>query len=303
MRKWLYYIILFLLMPAACNKSIEIDVPSQTPVLVLNAQWQQAQLFNLRLTRSRGINDPLDTGSNLIRTYEIKNAFITIKQNNVVIDTLKYDSLNFRYINKTKKTIIGNTYQVDATVPGFVSVSAASPVNSLMSISSTQLRRAIGYNSYGDLIDQISFSFNDNSSSTDYYLIRIHKSDGNYADCIGTTDTDFEKMIFNSPYTTETCIDGNKLLLSDQNFNGQTKKIIVTVASNQMDITVIPGKTRRPYIELLHITEDYFKYIKSYNDYDISSLNPFAEPTNVYKNVKNGYGFFTAFSMATDTLR
>ena len=97
-------------MPTACNKSIEIDVPSQTPVLVLNAQWQQSQLFSLRLTRSRGINDPVDTGSNLIRTYEIKNAFITIKQNNVVIDTLKYDSLNFRYINKTKKTIIGNTY-------------------------------------------------------------------------------------------------------------------------------------------------------------------------------------------------
>ena len=303
MRKWLYYIILFLLMPTACNKSIEIDVPSQTPVLVLNAQWQQAQLFSLRLTRSRGINDPVDTGSNLIRTYEIKNAFITIKQNNVVIDTLKYDSLNFRYINKTKKTIIGNTYQVDAAVPSYSSISAVSPLNSLMTISNTQLKRAIGYNSYGDLIDQISFSFNDNSSSTDYYLIRIHKSDGNYADCIGTTDTDFEKMIFNSPYTTETCIDGNKLLLSDQNFNGQTKKIVVTLASNQMDITFIPGKTRRPYIELLHITEDYFKYIKSYNDYDISSLNPFAEPTNVYKNVKNGYGFFTAFSIATDTLR
>ena len=136
------------------------------------------------------------TGSNIIRTYEIKNAFITIKQNNVVIDTLKYDSLNFRYINKTKKTIIGNTYQVDAAVPSYSSISAISPLNSLMTISNTQLKRAIGYNSYGDLIDQISFSFNDNSSSTGYYLIRIHKSDGNYADCIGTTDTDFEKMIF-----------------------------------------------------------------------------------------------------------
>lgn len=290
-------------MQLACNKNIQIDVPSQQPVLVLNGQWQQSQLFNIRLTRSRGINDPVDTGSNLIRTYEVKNAFVVVKQNSIVIDTLKYDSTNFRYINKSKKTLLNNVYEIDASVNGFASVSATSLLYSTITIITPKINRAMGYNAYGELVDEVSFSFNDNVSSTDYYLVRVHKADGSYADCIGTTDTDFEKMIFNSPFTTETCIDGNKLLLSDKNFNGQTKKIVLHIANNQMGEVLFAGKMRRPYIDLLHITKDYFNYIKSYNDYDISSLNPFAEPTNLYSNVKNGYGFFTAFSIVTDTLR
>jgi len=290
-------------MQVACNKSIQIDVPAQQPVLVLNGQWQQAQLFNVRLTRSRGINDPVDTGINLIKTYEVKNAFITVKQNNIVIDTLKYDSLYFRYINRSKKTILNNTYEINVSVKGFTSINAASILNSTVAVSNPKINRAVGYNAYGELVDEVSFSFADNVVSTDYYLIRVHKADGSYTDCIGTTDTDFEKMIFNSPFTTETCIDGNKLLLSDKNFNGQTKKIVLHIANSQMDEVLFAGKIRRPYVDLLHITKDYFNYIKSYNDYDISSLNPFAEPTNVYSNVKNGYGFFTAFSIVTDTLR
>ncbi len=303
MKRWRISVLFFLLMPLACNKSLQIDVPSAQPVLVLNGQWQQAQQFIVRLTRSRGINDPVDTGSSLIRTYEVKNAFITIKQNNVVIDTLKYDSINFRYINKNKKTILSANYEVDASVNGFTDVSASGALPSLMTINTTLLQKNAAYDAAGNIMDKISFNFTDATASTDYYLIRIHRSDGSYANCINTTDTDFEKMIFNNPFTTQTCIDGNKLLLSDIHFSGQTKKVEVFVSDDQMTTGFTSGRVRRPYIELLHITRDYFNYIKTVNDYDIAKDNPFAEPTNVFQNVKNGYGFFTAYSIAVDTLR
>lgn len=305
MKKWILYILLLILLPIACNKETEIAVPSQTSVLVMNGQWQQQSLFILRLTRSRGISDLFDTGSNLIRTYEVKNALVTVKENNVIMDTLVYDSANFRYINShlTIRTKLNAVYIVDASLKGFLPVNATSPLYSVMAISNTQLKRNAGFNAGGAAIDQIAFSFIDDGSKTDYYLIRIKRADGSFANCINTADQDFEKMVFNNPFTTEPCIDGNKLLLSDKNFNGLTKKIVVTVSNDQMNSFVFAGKIKRPFIELLHITEDYFKYIKSNNSYDVASANPFAEPTNIYGNIKNGYGFFTAYSYASDTLR
>jgi hypothetical protein len=63
------------------------------------------------------------------------------------------------------------------------------------------------------------------------------------------------------------------------------------------------GRRMKPTVELLSINEDYFRYIKSVNSYDNALDNPFAEPVNVFSNIKNGYGFFTTFAIAVDTLR
>jgi len=99
-------------------------------------------------------------------------------------------------------------------------------------------------------------------------------------------------------------LDGNKLLFADKNFNGKTKTITFYVPNDKMNSIILPNNsTRRPWIELVHITEDYFNYIKSTNNYDITQDNPFAEPANLYSNVKNGYGFFTCYTFSVDTLK
>ncbi|WP_410963591.1 DUF4249 family protein, partial [Salmonella sp. SAL4455] len=54
----------------------------------------------------------------------------------------------------------------------------------------------------------------------------------------------------------------------------------------------------KAYVNVLRITEDYFKFVKSYSVYYNSSDNPFAEPSNVYTNVKNGYGIFALLTEA-----
>ncbi len=79
--------------------------------------------------------------------------------------------------------------------------------------------------------------------------------------------------------------------------------MVLSVSDDQMaDIPSSGGAIGHPSVELLHITGDFFKYIKSANDYDISNANPFAEPINLYSNILNGYGFFTAYSLAADSL-
>jgi len=303
MKKWFTRCLIILSLSLACNKATEIDVPGQKPLLVVNAQWQQNNMFMLRLTRSRGITDPFDTGAALFNTYEVKNALVTIKENDIVVDTLKYDTMNLIYSGKhNKRTKLNAVYMATASLTGFTSVNATSPLLSLMAISGTLLKSGASYNASGEIMDEISFFFADNESKSDYYLIRVRKGDGGYAECINTVDQDFEKLIFNTPFTTETCLDGDKLLLSDKNFNGKIKKIVLSVSSDQMKDILSGGRIRHPTIELLHITEDFFKYIRSNNNYDVSGVNPFAEPSNIYSNITNGYGFFTAYSVATDSL-
>lgn len=282
---------------------MEIEVPGQKPLLVLNGQWQQNNAFVLRLTRSRGITDPFDTGSALFNTYEVKNALVTVKENNIIVDTLRYDTLNYWYTGtRNKRAKLNAVYKINASSTGFTSVNATSPLLSLVAIIGTKLKQGISYNASGDLMDEISFSFADSETQSDFYLIRVRKADGGFAKCINTADQDFEKLIFSSPFTTETCLDGNKLLLSDKNFNGTTKKVVLSVSTDQMQDMVIAGRVKHPSIELLHITLDFFKYIKTNNDYDITGTNPFAEPTNIYSNITNGYGLFTAYSLASDSL-
>src|ERR1019366_3476461 len=123
-----------------------------------------------------------------------KNALVTVKENNIILDTLMYDSVNYRYMNSrlNKLTQLNAVYTVDASVKGFTPVSTSSSLFSLMAISNTGLKRNAGFNASGDALAQISFSFIDDGSKADYYLIRIRRADGSFARCIQTADHDFE---------------------------------------------------------------------------------------------------------------
>jgi hypothetical protein len=87
------------------------------------------------------------------------------------------------------------------------------------------------------------------------------------------------------------------------NFNGKQKQVRFYVNSYDMQVIIDPsGQVHKPVIRVSRITEAYFKFVKSYNVYYNSSDNPFAEPSNVYTNVKNGYGVFATFTEAQKDL-
>ena len=118
--------------------------------------------------------------------------------------------------------------------------------------------------------------------------------------CVSTTDKDIEPIGDNAdPFSTENCYDGNCLIMKDANFNGRQKQVRFYINSYELqDVTGPGGQVYKPYIKVSRITEAQFKFVKSYNVYYNSSDNPFAEPSNVYTNVKNGYGIFSAYTVA-----
>ena len=164
-------------------------------------------------------------------------------------------------------------------------------------------------NSYNEQQDEITIKIND-PVETNFYLVKFfHAPYGPGQEytiyCTSTADKDIEPIGDNAdPLSTDNCFDAGNLLMRDVNFNGREKLLRFYVNSlDLMENSGSNGTIYRPFIKVYRITEEYFKFVKSYNVYYNASDNPFAEPANVFTNVKNGFGTFSAFTMAVDTLR
>jgi hypothetical protein len=299
--KHIGYLVISGMLLTACEREAQVDLPPHQSKLVINAQQAQNRLFSIRVSRSVGITETILPNE---QQFNISNAFVLLKQNDIIVDTLKYNSSNNRYEGKRTRSASGNRYTVEAAAPGYLTAEGMSELPSLLQPVSVSLKRNARTGASGEALDEISIKLNDDGSKSNYYLLRVRQATGEYANCIQTNDKDVERLVYSDPFDTEECLDGNRLLFADKNFNGSTKTVILYVNTYEMnEFTNSQGRKLKPTIELLHITEDYFRYIKSVNAYDNATDNPFAEPVNLLTNIKNGYGFFTTFALAVDTLR
>ncbi|MFT3846509.1 MAG: DUF4249 domain-containing protein [Lacibacter sp.] len=286
----------------SCERTIEIDVPEQTSRLVINGQWPQNRFFSVHISKSFTITDSFSYNTSSIR-YLVKNAFVLVKENGTPVDTLKWDSLNIRYSSTKKRTKLDSSYSIEVSAPGFVTATASSSMPAFIRPSKIAIKKDVRTSSDDQLQSEVAVTFTDFPSSN-YYLFRFRTIKGGIS-CINTNDNVVEKTGLSDPFDTDHCFSGNKLLVKDETFNGKEKTIVFYVNTADLLPAVDPvsRRTVRPWLEMMHIHKDYFNYIKSVNIYDDVNGNPLAEPVNVVSNVRNGYGFFSVYTLSVDTLR
>jgi hypothetical protein len=85
-------------------------------------------------------------------------------------------------------------------------------------------------------------------------------------------------------------VDSDKILLKDDNFNGQTKKLVVRISSWMYDPTNASVKLT---VTLMNANEDVFKYLRS-RLLDVD--NPFSTPVQAYSNISQGLGIFGLYA-------
>lgn len=300
MRKW---ILLLCVSAAGCEKPVEIELPPHAPRLVVHAQQQQGRIFRVRVGRSRGITDTIH--NNNFEPFELLNARVLLERNGALVDTLRYNDANRAYEGRHRGQL-GSVYTVKVSAPGYADAEGRSAFPDLVQPAAVGLRPGARVNSSGDSQDEIKLTINDPAGKANYYLIRLRSAHGGEIYCVQTPDLDVERLVYSDPFSgaVEECLDGDRLLVSDRNFNGKEKKLVFYVSSNQLNpFNGQDGRQVRPTLELRSINEDYFKYLKSLNALDNADGNPFAEPVNVVTNISNGYGLFTTFAATLDTLR
>ena len=288
---------------SSCEKDITVKVPKKPPRLVINAILERTKPIEIMVGKSRHILDSIELS---IEPYIVKDAVVVIYENGIPYDTLVYQP-NYTYKSPQNKSIRdGYTYSVKVSATGFTSVEASAIVPSVSEAPGVTRVKDARVTSYGEHQDEVTVTLND-PTEKNFYLLQIYHADAGFGGsteypiyCASTTDKDLEKVGEDpDPLSTDNCYDAGNLIMKDDNFNGRQKQLRFYIESSQLqDYTLPGGGTSKPYVKLSRISEDYFKYIKSYHVYNYSGDNPFAEPVNVFTNVVNGLGIFSIRSTA-----
>jgi hypothetical protein len=310
MKKILIYTTVIAFLTAGCEKETKVDIPPHQSKFVVQGILQENALFNIRVTKSLGILTPRNLSDPEL-PYQVPNAAVVVYENGVFLDTLRYDAVSKTYKTLTnKRVILGKSYQLGMVAPGIPVAQSTTMVPSKPVINSITRVRNARTNSSGEQLDDFTISFNDPAGESNFYAVRVRYSFGGAAAygsvfCVYSNDIDIEKDNSNDPFSTENCLGGDQLLVRDVNFNGRTKQLKLSVQGSELPDFVDAGTGRRyrPIIELWRITEDHFKYLKTKAAAGNAQDNPFAEPANVYSNIQNGYGVFTTYTRAVDSIR
>jgi hypothetical protein len=309
MKKYILFLSIATISFASCEKTVTINIPEKAPRLILNSILEKGDTIHLVVGKTRHILSTAIMG-NLDESYAVKDASAVVFENSIPVDTLVYYSSSHDYRSVKNTTIrpgINYTYKVSA--PGYTNAEAGCTLPSQSVIAEVVRVKNAKTNSSGQSMDEVSVKINDPAAEKNFYLVQIFPAWSNnmqYAVyCVNTNDKDVEQIGDDAdPLATDNCYDGGQLLMSDINFNGKQKLLNLFVESSELqEYKDASGNMRHSFVRVLRITEDYFKYLKSYNSYLNATDNPFAEPVNVYSNVKNGLGIFALSTAAVDSLR
>lgn len=278
---------------ASCEKDIDVKIPDYKPLLVLNSNTEVDDTIRVTVGKSEGILN-YKTGHNL----SVNNAIVQLYSGSNLLETMKYDSASGTYNSKTI-AVEGGKYTLKVNAPGYAEASAATIAPAFVPIAGIQRIKNARINQDQQQQDELRITFNDPPTKRDYYIISIIRattgpdsSSPSYSTCVNTIDASVED-ISNDEIDQNTCIDGQWIFLRDELFNGTTKELKLFVESGFLENGGAQGFAE---IVLQHVTEDYFKFQKTYRFAADNNGNPFAEPTNVYTNIKNGYGVFSILS-------
>jgi hypothetical protein len=120
--------------------------------------------------------------------------------------------------------------------------------------------------------------------------------------CVNSADPSVESNS-NDLADVNTCLDNYGIFIRDALFDGQQKDLKLYASAYDMEPQFNGVDTQYATVELLHVTEAYFRYQKSYKVAQDANDNPFAEPVNVYSNITNGRGIFSIVNTSKTQIR
>lgn len=313
MNKLTFLLFFLLLLFSSCKKNINLEVPTPPAKLAVYANWKKDEPLAVYVSHSINIEAqpfvspifyPSNPNEHLRRYYSVSNAKVMVYRDNIIYDKLVYDAQAFLYKSVSGKlAVAGGSYKVVVTAPGYSAVeSAVAAFPDEVTINSIVYRREVAPDEFegSGKLDELVIGFNDVSTSRDWYHIRLLHSGNNimYGN-IGVYPLDIDVVV---PPTSEIIDEkptvlGDKIILSDTLFNGQTKRIRLRFMSHTFRT---PTNEIEGTVVLEKITEDMFKYIRSRI---LNKEGAFTTPVPPYTNITNGLGIFGLYNSDSEELK
>lgn len=337
MKKLIYIIIASTLALAACEKTLDFPFEYKQPKLVLNCVLYNTSEIDFSVSRSMHI---LDSKEIVMISDADVIIFEDDKPLQVVPVSDGQGNYHAAYIPKVGHTY---KFQVSKdkfeTIEAEATMTNSTTINSLSGKMATS---EDGSYYYGGNFD-ISMNFNDNPNEENYYMITVAgKLPDDLVEYITNNHSGYYfsyEMLDSSYLLNLECNDmsvnnshnNSNLFFSDEIISGTDYSIKFSAqdyrdiygtfyeieyynynGNEGENITEDPGIDSLPFyrefeyeliVHIATISKDYYQYLKSYDQYVENDGNPFAEPTLVKNNVKNGLGILGAVSEVTDTIK
>ncbi|MBC7554058.1 MAG: DUF4249 domain-containing protein [Taibaiella sp.] len=294
-----------LLLFTACEKTVKLNVPPHTPLLVLNATINVGDTLFAAISRTESITGGVNSG----QIFPVTGATVDLYTNGVLTETMTYRESAGVYASHVVAEV-GKEYTIKAAASGYTSISATTKAVSTVAVTATSLTRNARKDQDGNFQDMVTISFTEPATEGDFYVLKIARAQtflntqGQSYErfCVNTNDGSIETV--NNDYVdVNTCVDNDGIYLRDLLFNGQKKEMKLYVPSHFSEPVVVGSDTFYYFIQLNHVTEAGFRYEKSLRAASNSNGDPFAEPANVYTNVTNGYGIFAISSYSVEGVK
>jgi len=318
MKKLIYIIIALSIALAACEKTLDFPFEYKQPKLVLNCTLSPTDQIKFTLSRSMHALD----SKNIVF---ISDADVVIFEDDKPLQVapvqIAIGHYFTRYIPKA-----GHTYKFQISKEGFETIEAEAKIAGPTTINSLsgKIKGEDGiYNGYFD----VNLNFNDNPDEENYYIVYATNEFPPEMEEYYGYELDLEcndiyvnyshegrilyfadEIMSNGNYTIKfqaydyKDIYGSYYEIEYYNYNGNEGENI----TEDPEIEDLPFYREFEYRLIVHvasINKDYYQYLKSFDLYNENEGNPFAEPTLVKTNVKNGLGILGSISEVTDTLK
>ncbi|MCG8696702.1 MAG: DUF4249 domain-containing protein [Bacteroidales bacterium] len=146
---------------------------------------------------------------------------------------------------------------------------------------------------------ECTLNFTDPADRDNYYVIAYNATEFfsnedtiGWTQAIGWMKSD-DPAIEHSFYYQGLLYTGNRFIFSDKYFNGKEYSMPVRIFAGQNS-----GRRVNLTIYLLSVSEQYYKYVTSSIKQQENNEDYYAEPTQVYNNIENGFGIFAGFSVS-----
>ncbi|MDG2330157.1 MAG: DUF4249 domain-containing protein [Flavobacteriales bacterium] len=285
----LIYVIVFLLFTLGCRKEIPFNSEVTTPKLVVNSLFASDSSWAVHVSKSLSV---IDQGN----LDDIENATVVISTAaGDLVETLAYNG-NGNYIG-TQIPQEGQNYRVDVAAPNYTAVYGEDVVPDVVNVQSVDTMTTVN----GEeeiLVAQITFK--DPEGINNYYRFSVEMGYWNYwFDGAGILDSNYyEEMVWmqlNDPSFEGT--DNNTWsdigIMSDLLFDGQTKTVDLPI-SMWLNGGLPFHNYRIEFIDVYfsNVSETTHFFNRSFQLYQQTQGNPFAQPVQVYSNITNGFGVF-----------
>lgn len=336
MKKLIYIITAFALALSACEKTLDFPIEYKQPKLVLNCVLSNNSEINFTVSRSMHILDSKEI-------VMIPDADVIIFEDDKPLQVVPVSNGAGHYhasytpkIGHTYKFQISKdgfeTIEAEATMLDPTTINRFSCNAKVSDYDDIY---------YGNGTYSISINFNDNQQQENYYMIKMTGEfpqdmkdylSGLYEDnflAYQILDSTYELFLECNDQSVGRNSDGTSLFIADEiivggnytvKFNAYDYRDLYgifydmsyynsiedTTGNQGNGIENLPFYQEYEYNIIVHlqvINKDYYQYEKSYYLYNENDGNPFAEPTLVKTNVKNGLGILGSSCEVTDTVK